>query len=228
MCAVIGAVLGRPTIEQFNTLLNVFHESSIRGLHATGLSYVKFGQVHTIKEPISAKQFQFNFHDYINEDGNLYLVGHCRYSTSDLEFNQPIANSELSICHNGVVTQELPDHWKSLYGYDCETRNDSELLLHTVIAGKSPLDVWGDESLSVCELHSDKTLRVYRNGKRPLYQTKLENGFVFTSTKDIAARSGLPVDATTKLSLNEYVTVVTPDRIVTHIEPKPNQDLQAD
>lgn len=173
-------------------------------MHATGISYVKSNTVITEKLPVPADKFPFNFAEYVNEDGNLYLVGHCRYSTSDLEFNQPIANSNLSVVHNGVVSQELPEHWKELYGYDCTTKNDTELLLHTIEEGKSPLIEWADESLAVCELHSNKTLRVYRNGKRPLYLTSKENGSIITSTKDIAARAG--VWGSVEIPMNEYIS----------------------
>lgn len=192
MCAVIGTFIKNPTQEDFDLLHKIFLESQIRGLHATGLSYVKNDKVITEKYPLAASKYPFNFSHYVNEDGNLYLVGHCRYSTSDLEFNQPISNDNISVVHNGVITQEPPEQWKELYGYDCTTRNDTELLLHTIEAGKSPLVEWKDSSLGVCELHANKTLRFYRNGKRPLFLSSLENGgFVVTSTADISIRAGI-------------------------------------
>ena len=191
MCSVIGAVLVKPDENQFEMLKRVFHESRIRGMHATGLSYVKDGAVWTEKYPVPADQFPFRFNDYVNEDGNLYLVGHCRYSTSDLEFNQPIANQFISVVHNGVITQENPSQWKGLYNYDCETRNDTELILRTLEKGLSPLEVWNKSSLAVCELYHDKKLRFYRNGQRPIYFTLIDNGCIITSTKDIAHRAGV-------------------------------------
>jgi len=163
MCAIIGAVIAKPRDLNFQMLRNAFHESRIRGMHATGVSYVKDGKVWTEKLPVPADDFPFRFKDYVNEDGNLYMIGHCRYSTSDLEFNQPIASQEISVAHNGVITQELPENWKELYGHDCETKNDTELILKTLESGQSPLDVWHNSSLAVCELYSDKKLRFYRN-----------------------------------------------------------------
>jgi asparagine synthetase B (glutamine-hydrolysing) len=141
----------------------------------------------------------------VNEDGNLYLIGHCRYSTSDLEFNQPLWNENISIVHNGVVSQEMPENWERLYGYKCKTRNDSELILHTLEADKSPLVEFPDASMAVVELYKEKQLRFYRNGKRPIYFTSLRNGVIITSTKDIAIRADLkdPVE----VGMNEYVTV---------------------
>ena len=191
MCAVIGAVIRQPSFEDLDTLRRVFLESQIRGMHATGLSYVKSGKIYTEKLPVPANEFPFRFEEYINEDGNLYLIGHCRYSTSDLEYNQPISNEDLSVVHNGVITQEPPEKWSELYGYECVTKNDTELILHTSQAGVSPLLRWKASSLAVCELHSNKVLRVYRNGKRPLYLSNLVNGCIITSTLDVASRANV-------------------------------------
>jgi glutamine phosphoribosylpyrophosphate amidotransferase len=201
MCAIVGAILKSPTKEDFLMLHRVFLESKIRGMHATGVAYVKNGEVITDSRPVPADQFPFNFPAYVNEDGNLYLIGHCRYSTSDLEYNQPIGNDAHTIVHNGVITQELPERWKELYNYECDTKNDSELVLHS----DSPLEEFPDMSMGVCELTSDKKLLAYRNGKRPLYLTSIENGSIITSTADIAKRAevfGIPVD----IIPNAYIT----------------------
>ena len=209
MCAVIGAVLSNPTKKDFAMIRRVFLESKIRGLHATGMSFLPrwSKEVVTIKDSIPADKFvavhlhDDNFKDILNEDGNLYLIGHCRYSTSDLEYNQPLYTSNKSIVHNGVITQELPENWKELYGYDCITKNDSELVLHS----PDPLKEFAHMSMGVCELYSEKKMRVYRNGKRPLYLTSVENGCIVTSTADIPKRAGIdsiPVE----ILMNTYVT----------------------
>ena len=205
MCSVIGAIIHKPEYEDFQKLEKVFHESRIRGLHATGISYVKEYTIHTVKLPVSADMFPFNWNDYVNEDGNLYLIGHCRYSTSDLEYNQPINNQTTSVVHNGVITQELPENWEELYGYKCETKNDTELILHTIDDDKSPLKVWKDSSLAVCELWFCKKLKFYRNGKRPLYLTSLSNGCIITSTRDVIVRAGI-TDPTVDVPMNTYIT----------------------
>ena len=202
MCAVIGAIISNPSLKDFENLKRVFHESKIRGMHATGLAYIKDGKVHIDKKPVPAHQFSYDFPSYVNEDGNLYLIGHCRYSTSDLEYNQPIGNDGVAIVHNGVITQELPQHWKEKYGYDCETKNDSELVLHS----EDPLTEFSNMSMAVCELVAkDKHLHLYRNGKRPLYLTNLLNGSIITSTADIAERAGLNFP-TMEVPMNVYVT----------------------
>jgi len=198
MCAVIGALLKSPTSEQLDLVRNVFLESRIRGMHATGLSYAKNGKVVTLKEPVPAPDFSplSNLEQMVNEDGNLYLIGHCRYSTSDLRYNQPIQiNDKVSVVHNGVISQELPENWEKLYGYTTETHNDTELINHTLDAGLNPLNEWTDSSMAVIELHSDGFMTWYRNGKRPLYKTTLENGYIITSTKDIAKRAGITTES---------------------------------
>jgi glutamine phosphoribosylpyrophosphate amidotransferase len=205
MCSVIGAIIKEPRAEDFLMLHRVFLESKIRGMHATGISYVKHGKIVTEKRPVPADEFPFNFPSYVNEDGSLYLIGHCRYSTSDLEFNQPIANENLSVVHNGVITQELPEKWKELYGYDCETKNDTELILHTAEDCISPLVRWKDSSLAVIELHVDKVIRFYRNGKRPLYLTSISNGCIITSTADVPKRAEVPGFPINTL-MNHYIT----------------------
>lgn len=206
MCAVIGAIFSKPTEAQFLIVKRVFLESKVRGLHATGISYLKDNKIITIRESIPADQFVNrhlnNLSEFLNSDGNLYLIGHCRYSTSDLEFNQPLYNKQKSIVHNGVISQEFPEKWKSIYGYDCITKNDSELILHS----NDPLAEFKDMSMGVCELNRNKTLKAYRNGKRPLYITQLQNGFIITSTRDIIKRS--EIDGTmSQVSNRTYVTL---------------------
>jgi glutamine phosphoribosylpyrophosphate amidotransferase len=207
MCAVIGAYIENTSSRDLVILADVFRESSIRGLHATGVSWIKYKQIHSHIDAVPATKFleSLDLKNCINEDGNLYLIGHCRYSTSDLAYNQPLWNENVSIVHNGVVSQEMPEKWKDLYGYDCKTRNDSELIVHTLQANKSPLEEFPDSSMAVIELYKEKKLRFYRNGKRPIYFTSLRNGGIITSTKDIALRADLnnPIE----IEMNQYVTM---------------------
>lgn len=215
MCAIVGALIAKPTMEDLLMLHRVFLESKIRGMHATGISYVKNNKVVTEKLPVPADEFPFKFAEYVNEDGNLYIVGHCRYSTSDLEYNQPIGNDDKSIVHNGVITQELPENWKSIYGYDCVTKNDSELVLHS----NDPLIEFSHMSMGVCELNANKTMKVYRNGKRPLYLSAMNNGCIITSTRDIAKRANVKgiteeVPMNTYLTFDEHLAMMVDKRIV--------------
>ena len=219
MCGVIGAILLEPTKQDFAMLRRVFHESKIRGMHATGMSFLPnwSDTIVTIKEPLPADKFidkhlhDDNLKDMIASDGNLYMIGHCRYSTSDLEYNQPMYYNEKSIVHNGVITQELPENWKELYGYDCITKNDSELVLHS----NDPLREFSHMSMGVVELYQERKLRFYRNGKRPLYLSSIPNGCIITSTSDIANRAevgGMPIE----VLMNHYITM--DEHLAMHIE----------
>lgn len=202
MCGIIGVALKSPSEKDFNLIKEIFRQSKIRGMHATGVSYIVDNKILTIKESIPSEDFvkkHFNnLKDFVDVDGSLYLVGHCRYSTSDLEYNQPIFNEKYSIVHNGVISQELPENWKKLYGHECSTKNDSEL----VLLSENPLEEFDSTSMAVCKLSIEKTLTFFRNGKRPAYYSKLENGYVITSTRDIAFRSG--INNSVEVKMNQY------------------------
>ncbi len=201
MCAVVGAILIEPSKEDLLMLHRVFLESKIRGKHATGIAYVKNDKVIIDKRPVPADEFPFTFAEYLNEDGNLYIIGHCRYSTSDLEYNQPIGNDDSAIVHNGVITQELSENWKQIYGYETITKNDSELVLHS----PDPLREFSHMSMGVCKITKDKKLQFYRNGKRPLYLSSVSNGCIITSTADIAVRANV-LGRQVEVLMNHYIT----------------------
>jgi glutamine phosphoribosylpyrophosphate amidotransferase len=195
MCGVLGISIKKPREQEFELVRRLFVQSMIRGKHATGVSYVKGGKVHTIKEPVNACTFINNqdIPSWVNEDGNLYCIGHVRYSTSDLAYNQPMASEELSIVHNGVISQENPGQWKKTFGYDVITKNDSELILRCLETGEIPLHKFRPASMSVCTLDKDKVITAFRNEARPLHYSYGENGIIFASTKDILKRSGLTI-----------------------------------
>lgn len=181
MCAVIG-IKGKIKSE---TVKQLFIESQIRGRHATGVSYYKDNKIHTIREAVPAEEF-IKIHDPSEwfEGENITMIGHCRYSTSDLEYNQPIAKGDRSLVHNGVITQEEPHKWAQMYGYQCEGKNDTELLFESW-----DTDVWPDSSIACIFLEENK-MKWTRNGRRPMWITKTDQATIITSTKDIAIRAG--------------------------------------
>jgi glutamine phosphoribosylpyrophosphate amidotransferase len=181
----------------------------IRGKHATGVTYFREGKLYTIKEPVSADVFikQNNIKDWIDDNGNLCFIGHTRYSTSDLHYNQPMESDHLSIAHNGVISQEPPETWKAIFGYDTKTRNDSELVLRCIENGENPLYKFPDSSMAVAKIDDIGTVTVFRNGERPLYVAYLqEYGYAAASTKDILIRSGVGASCVKRLNMNEMVT----------------------
>lgn len=195
MCAIIGVSLENPTEQQTETLKRVFLESQIRGMHACGFSIIRENKVLTVSEPSPAVEFLDKHFDTLKEHAlgsNLFeMIGHCRYSTSDLQYNQPIQIfNDLAVAHNGVVDQRPASYWKE-YGYELQTANDSELIYQAAHSGREPLEEFPEASMAVAELSSEKGLRWYRNGKRPLYFSKEKNGYIVCSTKDIALRAGI-------------------------------------
>ena len=191
MCAIVGCYLESPTPEQIKTLKRIFVESQIRGKHASGYSLIRNNRIFTQVAPVPAEDFvQGYFAEVSPGDYTLQLIGHCRYSTSDLRYNQPLhIFDDLSVAHNGVVDQRPPIYWKE-HGYELSTSNDSELLYQARYANREPLKEFPEASMAVAEL-SLKGIRWYRNGKRPLYYVKVSNGYFICSTADIALRAGL-------------------------------------
>jgi len=191
LCALLACHLDKPTKQQIETLKSLFVESQIRGRHATGLSMIKNNKIWSYIMPEPAETFVEKFEwDRLLGEPKLRVIGHCRYSTSDLRYNQPLHTDKVALAHNGVVTQDSSEHWHR-YGYDLETSNDSELLLRSVIVGNEPLVEFSEASMAVAELSVASGLRWYRNAKRPLYSVKVSNGYFVCSTRDIASRAGL-------------------------------------
>lgn len=186
MCGILG-VYGSVDPDKVAELLI---QSQIRGKHATGVSYMKNGKLHTIIEPLPAEKFveKHNISDMM--DGEVFkLIGHCRYSTSDINYNQPIHNDEESMVHNGVITQEPPEKWKQLYGYDAKTTNDSELLFLSGLAMQDVLHVWQESSIAAIHIVRPDYIAYYRNGKRPLYHVRDNKRIIVVSTPDIYKRT---------------------------------------
>ena len=207
MCGVLGIAIKNIKEKDHDLVRGLFIQSMIRGKHATGVSYVKNGTVHTIKEPVPADEFiaKQNLDDWTNEDGNLYCVGHIRYSTSDLRFNQPMASDKLSIVHNGIISQEPPETWENKYKLTTETSNDSELVLRAMEEDLNPLQHFDPASMAVCALYDDKRLVAYRNHERPLYYSLSNNGIAFASTADILKRAGFHFSV--KVNMYEINTI---------------------
>lgn len=209
MCGVIGVYLTDIVDEDIKLVENLFLQTMIRGKHATGVTFLRDGKLTTIKEPIPAKEFlkKHKVTDWTDGD-NLMLIGHIRYSTSDLRYNQPFQGRDISIAHNGVISQD-PDVWE----YETETRNDSELILRCIESGDSPLEVYKHRSMA-CVAIEDSTLYGWRNHERPLYLAERDNGLIFSSTSNILKRCNitLGVKKTEPLVLYSYSDKLIEDR----------------
>lgn len=190
MCGVIGVYLEKVTPAQIEKVKELIVHSSIRGVHATGISYFRNGRIQTVKEHGPPQDF-FKYQNLEGciDDAILCLIAHTRYSTSDLRFNQPLGNGRMAICHNGVISQSSPEHWKDEFNLITKTSNDSELILQCLNGGQHPLTKFKG-SMAVCGITDDKELFAFRNHERPLWYCQENNGVIFASTKDILVRAG--------------------------------------
>jgi glutamine phosphoribosylpyrophosphate amidotransferase len=187
LCGIIGCWINNITEQQLSQIEKLILQSGIRGIHATGISFLT-DKIETITKHGSSSSFLRN-NDLSKciHNGNLRLIAHTRYSTSDLRYNQPIGNQQISISHNGVISQEPKENWKELFNLTTETNNDSELIYQAFQNGEDPL-VKFEGSMAVCIL-TDKNLVAFRNAERPLWYSELDNGIVFASTNNILERS---------------------------------------
>ena len=121
MCGVLGILIKDFSRKDCDLVRNLFIQSMIRGKHASGVSYIKYNTVNTVKEPIPANEFisKQDIESWVNEDGNLYCVGHIRYSTSDLRFNQPISTEKIQPGQQLDLFEQEDNSWKE------EDNNDS-------------------------------------------------------------------------------------------------------
>lgn len=192
MCGVIGADLPEATEESLEALRTVLLESSIRGRHGSGLAWHD-GQTlrRLVKDgPMKGLLAGFDMRDLVRPDGSVLCVGHARYSTSDMEFHQPLVAQGVALAHNGVVSQADPSEWEAKYGYICEGRNDSELLLRGLLDRRHPVAAFPEASIAAVWIH-DGQMSYARNGLRPLWYADIGSGRVIASTADILQRAGL-------------------------------------
>ena len=181
MCAVVGAYSkDKVNLESFQ---RVIVQSMIRGKHASGIAWNDNGKLAYRVISESA-----NFLEFKGIETNM-IIGHARYSTSDLNYNQLITSNKIAIVHNGVISQENPDTWKAIYGYDFKTRNDSEIILRSYENNKHPLHLTGSMSTIILDLTTKPTMFFFRNEQRPLYYST-DDGIFVASTKNILERSG--------------------------------------
>lgn len=192
MCGIIGFSSKSTTSEDIEILRKVMIESRIRGKHASGIAWSDGCSIHSKVLPLPIDQLiqEFDLHNTIYR-GQISLIAHARYSTSDIKYNQPLIGNKVAIAHNGVITQDNPENWEKTYKVKCVTHNDSELLLRILEDGKQPFEVFPDSSIAAVILTSDGQVKAIRNGLRPLWQGKIGEGVVYASTYDILFRSGV-------------------------------------
>ena len=212
MCAVIG--MQSKNLVDIDLFKKIMIESMIRGKHATGISWVENGDVKTISEPVSADKF--NYPDIKTKT----IIGHCRYSTSSLKHNQPIIGNNISIAHNGVITQINPEKWAEIYNCNFNTECDSEIILRMWEKGKHALQLEG--SMAVIIL-TKLNMQFFRNEERPMYFAKDNENFYVVSAKNILERCNIKNIKKTEACMHYEVES---NNIKSKLIRKPKKDLQ--
>ena len=202
MCGILAVDIRDISYDQIKEVERLLIETEIRGRHASGISWFSLGRVRTVKasKPISELLKEFDVQTCADaNNGHLAMIAHIRYSTSDLGYNQPICDGRFSVVHNGVITQTDPSKWDEMFNLgDPTTGNDSELIHMALKQDIHPLAEFTDASMAVATLSHRGHVRCFRNGKRPMWLTKLYNGAIATSTQDIVERAGVEYIAQSK------------------------------
>jgi glutamine phosphoribosylpyrophosphate amidotransferase len=166
-------------------------ESSIRGLHAFGFTYMDWdtGELHTIKTLKLATVLGHMAH-ILEEYRIEKLIAHNRYSTSGdwqtLENNQPIDLGWCSLCFNGVISMATKEEFEEEFGFECVTYNDGEIFMRHVQQGGDPAEFVASirGSFAGCFM-MDGEVYALRNARRPLYYVAYEDTTFVGSTRDI-------------------------------------------
>ena len=195
MCGIIAAKTKTISEKNLQFIYNLIEESQIRGKHATGISYFFDSTVKTIIEPMPAKEFLAYHWDEIKNDfikeNKISLISHTRYSTSDLEYNQPITHENSSIVLNGVITQASFPEWEKLFSVKCETKNDAEIVLKRLDDDNFNIyqfSHYHNSSMAFAYMQ-DERIRASRNGSRPAYYGCIDDLHFISSTNDIIMRA---------------------------------------
>lgn len=194
ICGIIGFSSTKVTDEDLDVLRKVIIASKIRGRHASGIAWADKGmKISSIIKPIPIDKLmeEIDLKKFIQLDGSLSLIAHARYSTSDIEYNQPIISKHSAIAHNGVITQADPSQWESQFGLTCKGKNDSELILRAYENDQDPFQCFPEASIAIVTLSGNGYVTGYRNGKRPLWLGIIGKGTVYASTYDILKRAGV-------------------------------------
>jgi len=195
MCSIL-AFKGKSSLNNIELISNFIVENSIRGKHATGVSYLFDNKIKTLIEPTDGKSFLEKHFSTIKQDllssELISLIGHSRYSTSGLEHNQPIdIGNNLSVAMNGVLTQADPKYWKELYDIEPVTTNDAEIIHNYLQKGINVIQRFPRASMAVVGLWKHGKMFSFRNSTRPAWSCQRDDSIIVSSTQEVFKRSGI-------------------------------------
>lgn len=213
MCGIL-AFAGDNTPKNLKLIHDLMLQLSLRGTHATGFAIQTKGPLDILQAPVGAEAFLAQFPmDFLlpNHKQPIRLIGHTRYSTSDLEWNQPLERDGTALVMNGVISQEFPHDWPMAEVFDYQTGNDAEVALMYALNGQRG---HMPGSFAIAELNEADIL-VYRNTDRPLWWGRGEDYSVVASTQDALKRCRVPE---IQFMRPGRVNVLLPNGIVTLID----------
>jgi glucosamine 6-phosphate synthetase-like amidotransferase/phosphosugar isomerase protein len=186
MCGIVGYSCENPKQNHIQILQDIIAESSIRGIHSFGYSFVKDKKLitrkyHDLKEvklPLTNK-----------------IIYHNRYSTSgdfkNHKNNQPIHIDNMSLVFNGVIDMRTKKQMENAYNIFMETDNDGEILIQRCGNDKKLIERFVNDirgSFAGIILDEKENLFVIRNKKRPCWILEYDNAKFVASTRDIFKR----------------------------------------
>ena len=182
MCAIVGFMSKKPTLEAIETLKRVFIESKIRGMHSYGFASVHKGLLDSFKANTLLPVLQ-------EIQMPTALIGHCRYSTSGdytvMANNQPLVHNGEYLVFNGVIDMRTKSEMEKAYGITMTCENDGEIMLQS----QDRLGLLR-RNISFAGLFLNKdSITFMRNPARPAYIGYKHDSLYIASTKDILKRA---------------------------------------
>lgn len=205
MCAIFGLIDYKNSLnkEQREELIKVLsRECMERGTHATGISYIKDGNLTVFKKPKKASKMRFR----LPKEANV-IMGHTRHTTQGSEnlnynnhpFTGKVGGKDFAFAHNGMlyndtslrITEDLPkthietDSYVAVQLIENENSLDFDSL--KFMAEKV------DGSFCFTAMDQQSNLYVVK-GDNPISMVKFKAGFyVYASTPEILSRALLQI-----------------------------------
>jgi glutamine phosphoribosylpyrophosphate amidotransferase len=192
MCGIIGYHSLRPLVSHFGLIIDLFLQSKIRGLHAFGIAYYLNSQLCHFK---STKLDDVLNHIRSFKQFPNMLIGHCRYTTCDGDWdnnvnNQPTVAYDMAHVFNGVISMESQAVYEKQFGHKYETGNDGEIIMRWLKDGGTAESFFGGKKYSYAGIWlKDGKIFAFRNPSRPMWCVKSEEFTIVGSTKDIFNRA---------------------------------------
>lgn len=213
MCGLCGVLSTTISDTEFEKFCQLFHVSSLRGEHSSGVFSVKeqdkgkgktLHSVRYLKSVGSSgwfteaywKQLKESIHD---SSSTVLVAGHCRHATRGSVSNanaHPFNFSNIIGMHNGTLVDNIgpkvpkPAHSKKGKNWTPPEETDSESFYrflndHTIEEALSELRPYQDAYAFVWYDKHKKTLNFIRNNKRPLWFAQIGATLYWASEKEM-------------------------------------------